>query len=376
MTDSHPLLSVLIPTRERPETLAHTLRSTLMQDTTAYEVLVSDNASGDHTQDIVAGFASPRIRYVRTNRRLSMSDNWEFALTHARGRYVMFIGDDDAILPHGVDKLIGLMETHPSRAYMWTTPIYTWPIDGRPAEITYLPSRSGPRDIDLVKMARFVIRHGGWRYYKLPGVYHAAVERDVLDAIAKQVGRVFESAQPDVFTSMCVPAITPRAVHTEHPITLHGRSARSNGAYQIAKDGDAVIQRYIREFGEYQPHASLSPVIPLHARLVIDAVLRARDAFPNLYGTTVFSYDIMFAYLCKWGLMSKSFVLTNRSRFRQSHKFNALKFLAYATAFDIANVRRRLLTRATPKGPFSRDVPADVCEFAVQYDRWARAAEN
>jgi glycosyltransferase involved in cell wall biosynthesis len=241
MDDSRPLVSVVIPTRERSETLEHTLRSALRQSASSYEVLVSDNASEDRTPDVVAAIPDPRLRYVRTERRLSMCDNWEFALAQARGRFIVYIGDDDAILPNGIDRLTGFIQSNPSRAYGWTRPLYRWPIDGQPAEATYIPKASPVRELDLVAMARFVIRHGGWRYYLLPGVYHAAVERDVLDAMGKETGRVFRSTQPDLITSMSVPAFVPRAVQLDRPVTLIGYSSRSNGASLIARDGQASL---------------------------------------------------------------------------------------------------------------------------------------
>lgn len=73
-------ITVIIPTRERGEVLAHALKTVLAQDYGDLHVLVSDNASTDGTRDIVHGSDDPRIRYVNTGKRLSMSRNWEFAL--------------------------------------------------------------------------------------------------------------------------------------------------------------------------------------------------------------------------------------------------------------------------------------------------------
>lgn len=370
MPSSRPVVSVVIPTRERAATLAHTLRSALAQDATDYEVLVSDNAGADDTAAVVAAVRDDRLRYVRSDRRLSMCDNWEFALQHARGRYVTYIGDDDAVLPHGIDRFLALLATTPSAAYIWMPPIYTWPIDGRPAEVTFLPGETRVRQLDLVAMARSVIRHGGWRYYELPGVYHAAVERRVLDAIASRAGRVFQSTQPDLFTCMSVPAIVPTAIHTGRPITLQGRSALSNGGSSLARGGPAVLERYIAEFGEYRIHPTLSPVIPLRARLIIDGILSAYDTFTDLYGGTPFNYEAMLAFLCKLELMSKARVISERRSLRLCHPFRLSRFLAYGAFFEAANSRRRVLNFATRQTAVARDVPDNVWEFARRYETW------
>jgi glycosyltransferase involved in cell wall biosynthesis len=365
-----PVLSLVIPTRERSDTLAYTLRAAVAQQTQSFEVLVCDNLSEDDTPQVVARVNDSRVRYVRTNDRLSMCDNWEFALKHARGRYVLYIGDDDAVLPNGIDHLCALMVSEPSRAYMWTAPIYTWPIETRSPELTYLPTVPLAHRLDLRAIAAFVIRHGGWRINFLPGAYHAAIERELLLAIERRVGRVFRSTQPDLYTSMAVAAMTPDAIHTGRPITIHGRSAKSNGGFSLVTNGAAVMQRYIDEFGRYQTHPALGNVLPEPARLIIDAILVARDDFPNVYGDIPFDYSVMLAFLCKLGFTSEAFVLTHRNSFRHSPEFSLPRFLAYAAAFKGAKLRRLLLNRFGNRGPFTQEVPTNVYEFARQYSEW------
>jgi len=75
-----PRFTVIIPTRERAATLRHCLATVTAQDFASLEILVSDNCSSDETAAVVAANGDPRIRYLNTGRRLSMSHNWEFAL--------------------------------------------------------------------------------------------------------------------------------------------------------------------------------------------------------------------------------------------------------------------------------------------------------
>ena len=85
----NPVISLIIPTRERADTLKHTLQSALNQSSTDYEIVVCDNNSQDDTKQVVKGFADSRIIYLNTGKRLSMVDNWNYALTYARGDYVI-----------------------------------------------------------------------------------------------------------------------------------------------------------------------------------------------------------------------------------------------------------------------------------------------
>ncbi len=72
--------TVIIPTRERADTLYYSLKTCVTQDYDDLEILVSDNFSQDNTREVVESFKDPRIRYINTGKRVSMSDNWEFAV--------------------------------------------------------------------------------------------------------------------------------------------------------------------------------------------------------------------------------------------------------------------------------------------------------
>src|SRR5262245_30208092 len=96
---TRPRFSVVIPTRERAGTLRHSLRTCLEQDFDDYEIVVCDNCSSTATRQVVDEADSPRVRYVRADRPLAMSANWELAVAAARGEYVTVLGDDDGLLP-------------------------------------------------------------------------------------------------------------------------------------------------------------------------------------------------------------------------------------------------------------------------------------
>ena len=87
--------TIVIPTRERADTLAHTLANVVLQDYGNFQILVSDNASDDDTREVVQSFTRTHnnIRYINTNQRLSMSHNWEFALSHIDDGWVIFLGE-------------------------------------------------------------------------------------------------------------------------------------------------------------------------------------------------------------------------------------------------------------------------------------------
>ncbi|HXM76782.1 MAG TPA: glycosyltransferase, partial [Thermoanaerobaculia bacterium] len=61
MTPGEPLISVVIPTRERAAKLRYTLQTVLSQPGDDFEVVVSDNASEDATAETVSSFRDSRL---------------------------------------------------------------------------------------------------------------------------------------------------------------------------------------------------------------------------------------------------------------------------------------------------------------------------
>jgi glycosyltransferase involved in cell wall biosynthesis len=126
-----PLVSVLIPTFDRRDYLKATLASVLRQSLGDFEVIVSDNASPVDPADIVAGFADPRLRYRRNPRNLGVTGNVLAACSHARGKYVAILGDDDVWEPEFLATLVAPLEADASLALAFCDHAIIDP-DGRP----------------------------------------------------------------------------------------------------------------------------------------------------------------------------------------------------------------------------------------------------
>src|SRR3954468_15611026 len=227
MPERPPLLSVIVPTRARVSTLPFTLATILNQQTRSFEVIVSDNCSEDGTREAVQRIVDDRLVYLDTGTRLSMTDNWEFAIRHARGRYVLFVGDDDARVPGALDRLEPLLASGTASIVTWPLLFYRWPMDGAPASARGDVMASGA--IDVRQRARFAMRMGSWRHYAVPTIYHSAFHRSIVDGIRERTGRVFHTMVPDVFTGFAAAALTAQARAVGFAVTVSGKSARSNG---------------------------------------------------------------------------------------------------------------------------------------------------
>lgn len=361
---SHPILSLVIPTRERAVTLGYALRSALDQRSEAFEIIVSDNCSTDNTQEVVGALDDPRLRYVRAETRLSMCDNYELALSQARGTYVCFIGDDDAVTPGGIDFLLSRLETlSEPTIHMWPMHVYDWPGVDSPGRVAHLAPQGREERLRIGDVARTAVRLGGWKYYGLPSPYHCAVPRWMLEAIRERTGRVFNSTQPDVFTAMALPAYAEEAVRLNTMVTLHGRSPSSNGAGFVKRSAQANIDRFIREYGDYAFHPTLDPEAPASANMIPDAVLIAKELYPEVYGTTPFNYSAMWAYVCRLGFEAPGNVLRRWRCIRRHHPLHLPTFLYYTVVHRLAIMRRKLIDARMISSDLRTSGPATILEF-------------
>ena len=92
--------SVLLPTRNGGAFLENCIRSILDQGYDDMELVISDNANADKTPQIIEQFAGdPRVKTLRLETPVSVTDNWNHALNASSGDYILMMGDDDYLLP-------------------------------------------------------------------------------------------------------------------------------------------------------------------------------------------------------------------------------------------------------------------------------------
>ncbi len=111
-----PMVSVIMPTHNRPQQLQCAISSVLAQTYQDFEIIVINDAGCDVESVLVGLNAAGRITYVRhaVNRGLAAARNTGLKL--ARGKYVAYLDDDDRYLPNHLETLVGFLETHHERA--------------------------------------------------------------------------------------------------------------------------------------------------------------------------------------------------------------------------------------------------------------------
>ncbi|MBW4490171.1 MAG: glycosyltransferase [Trichocoleus desertorum ATA4-8-CV12] len=112
----NPLVSVIIPTYNRPHYLKQAIASVVQQTYTHLEIIVSDDCSPEHPQPVIDAFQDARIRLRRNPTNLGIGLNATYAFKDAKGKYVASLNDDDLWRPDFLEKLVPPLEANPDVA--------------------------------------------------------------------------------------------------------------------------------------------------------------------------------------------------------------------------------------------------------------------
>lgn len=96
----NPKYSIIVPTRNSYRCLSDCIDSILFQKYDNYEIILSDNHSSDNNYEYYKTKHNQRIKLLKPEKALSMVDHWEWALSHAKGDWLIIVGADDGLMPY------------------------------------------------------------------------------------------------------------------------------------------------------------------------------------------------------------------------------------------------------------------------------------
>lgn len=113
--DDNPLVSIGMPAYNGERFIRQALDSLLGQDHENFELIISDNASTDHTSDICHQYAARdrRIQYYENPGNAGAVSNFNRVLQLARGDYFMWAAVDDLWEPTYISTLLARLISDP-----------------------------------------------------------------------------------------------------------------------------------------------------------------------------------------------------------------------------------------------------------------------
>jgi hypothetical protein len=234
-------ISVLLPTRDRLELLPHAVASIRRLEDPDWEIVISDNCSSGDVEGYVTSLGDERVRYLRTPELLPITDNWNNALEHSTGDYVLMLGDDDALLSDYFTTIRRLIADFEEPDVIYHNALrYAYPgvVPGEPNG--YLRGEG---------YARF-LRDGSERPFRLPhdearslaratanfrlcygfNMQFVTVSRGLIDELSDD-GCFYRSSFPDFYAMTHLFARAGSIVAEPRPLLVMGMSPRSGGFY-------------------------------------------------------------------------------------------------------------------------------------------------
>lgn len=115
--EQKPLVSVVIPTRNRRPYLMRTLAAVLAQQDVRIEAVVVDEASDDDTRDFLQQLEDERVTVVRHERALGVAAARNSGIAHAGGDWLAFTDDDDLWAPEKLSAQLVALQACPGASW-------------------------------------------------------------------------------------------------------------------------------------------------------------------------------------------------------------------------------------------------------------------
>lgn len=105
-----------VPAYRAEPYVVQAIESVLSQSFQDWELVVVDNASPDRTGEIARSYDDRRIEVHTNPSTISLQDNWNLAVSKARGRFVKVLPADDLIRPECLELQVKQLEANPGLA--------------------------------------------------------------------------------------------------------------------------------------------------------------------------------------------------------------------------------------------------------------------
>lgn len=122
MKDGKPRVSIGLAVYNGEKYLADAIDSILVQTFADFELIISDNASTDRTEEICKQYAAKdkRIRYHRNAENIGGANNENQTFRMSRGEYFRWAAYDDLCAPELLAKCVSVLDSNPSIVLCYT----------------------------------------------------------------------------------------------------------------------------------------------------------------------------------------------------------------------------------------------------------------
>ena len=111
MTERDTTFSIIIPTYNRADFIETTIKSIAKQDYRFFEIIVVDDGSTDHTEEVVSKYNVDNLHYYKKeNEERAAARN--YGILKAKGDYITFIDSDDLVYENHFKEAINIINKY------------------------------------------------------------------------------------------------------------------------------------------------------------------------------------------------------------------------------------------------------------------------
>lgn len=238
-----PLLSIVVPTKNRYTYLFELIRLLKSFNRTDFELVIQDNST-DNSEffKYVKLEDYPFINYFYQKDPLSQSGNSDLSIIHSNGEYICFIGDDDGVTRHIFDA-VKWMKDNNYTILKSALSVYKWPSYISPKhydvggsyhfnDFTYTY-----RVVNCKDMLERLLKAGMNTLGYMPKVYNGIVKKSVLDRIYTKFNTYFPGPSPDMANAVSLAIEEKEYVYVDFPIIIAGHSINLGAGAGRYKNG-------------------------------------------------------------------------------------------------------------------------------------------
>lgn len=226
-----PIISVVVPTKNRYKYLKHLISLVESFKDERIELLVHDN-SEDNSEilNFLLGKDFTSTNYIHDDAILTMGENAERGIYKASGEYICFIGDDDAVCRNIADCAKWMKENNIDAVrslylnYSWNEAY------GENSGSVYFDDISyGCKLGDPVKELKRVLNDGVPNFEYMAKIYHGIVKKSILEDVQKNGECLFPGPTPDMSGAVSIAFFVKKYALLNIPIVIPGMSSMVGG---------------------------------------------------------------------------------------------------------------------------------------------------
>lgn len=247
-----PLLSIVIPTKNRYSTLINLVQKLLDWNSSDYEIVIQDNSEDNAPiKDFLKKYSNDRrLKYFHNLNHVTVCQNSEDAIDNSNGEYVCFLGDDDGIIKQSLDIVKWMKKNDVDSlnckqgSYCW--PEYRYKNCGKKKSLAgMLIYHSHNGDLyqqDAISGLNSLLENGCLTLNGITRLYHGIVSRETLNLLKAKTGTYFPGSIADMSSAVGLVFFAKKHYYLNFPLIISGASGSSYAGKGAKKNNHTAFE--------------------------------------------------------------------------------------------------------------------------------------